>query len=138
MIKKIVLLGLVVLSFQVTAPAHAKKGECHRELAKGAAELAGNLQAGVFLGGKSTSAQVASSRRDIERKSKENYPCAEEDFMGWYDSAYARAEAQWNLATKDQKVMAVPGERLDLAGVPVHECDPAKVDYYIGWLSAGA
>ena len=108
-IKKIVLLGLVVLSFQVVAPAHAKKGQCHRELAKGTAELAGNLQAGVYLCGKSTSAQVAMSRRDIERKSKENFPCAEDDFMGWYDSAYARAEAQWNLATKDQKAQVCSG-----------------------------
>lgn len=42
------------------------------------------------------------------------------------------------FAAKDQKVMAVPGERLDLKGVPVHECDPNKDNYYIGWLFVGA
>jgi arginine decarboxylase-like protein len=42
------------------------------------------------------------------------------------------------FAAKDSKVMAVPGERLDLPGVPVHECDPARDMYYIGWLFVGA
>ncbi|MBI4862211.1 MAG: hypothetical protein HY815_18430 [Candidatus Riflebacteria bacterium] len=42
------------------------------------------------------------------------------------------------FASRDSKVMAVPGERLDLPGVPVHDADPAREAYYIGWLFVGA
>lgn len=49
-----------------------------------------------------------------------------------------RASVSKCFTAQDHKVMAIPGERLDLKGIPVHAFDEKKEKYFVSWLFLGA